>query len=43
MILVSGVCLLQLTNCMQTAAESVVRVGFDLVFLPINQAIASGF
>ena len=43
MILASGACLFQLTNCMQTAAETVVRIGFDLVFLPLNQAIVSAF
>jgi hypothetical protein len=43
MILASGACVFQLTNCMQTAAETVVRIGFDLVFFPLNQAIVSAF
>ena len=43
LLLVSGACLFQLTNCMQTATETAVRIGFDLVFLPINQLIASSF
>lgn len=39
----AGACLLQLTNCAELAGETVVRIGFDLLFLPINNALISVF
>jgi hypothetical protein len=39
----AGACLLQLTNCAQLASETAIRIGMDLVFLPINSAIITAF
>ncbi len=39
--LVAGSCLLQWTNCAGLGVETAWRVVFDLVFLPINQAIVT--
>lgn len=41
--LVAGACVFQLTNCAGTASETVVRIGFDLIFLPLNGLLGSLF
>jgi hypothetical protein len=39
----AGACLLQLTNCVELAQDTAYRIGFDLFFLPINNALVSVF
>jgi hypothetical protein len=38
-ILVGGGAIFQVVGCEQTAYETLVRIGFSTVFLPINQAV----
>ena len=39
----AGACLLQLTNCAQLASETIIRIGMDFFFLPIDSAIITVF
>ena len=41
--LAAGACVFQYAGCAQMASETVVRIGFDMVFLPINSAVVSLF